>query len=84
MDGLGSTPIRKWNEYEVIASDDAYEGPTAWQCQKTTITISRKTKTALLVEEPINQTRPACAKADTQLHKYTIEDSPGWKRLKTH
>jgi hypothetical protein len=72
-------PIRKWNEYEVIASDDTYEGPNAWQCQKTTITISRKTQTTLWVEEPINQTRPTCAHADTQLHKFTIEESPAWK-----
>jgi hypothetical protein len=84
LDYPGSISIKKWNEYEVIASDDPYEGPTAWQCSKTTITISRKTKTALWVDEPINQTRPACSHADTQLHKYTIEDSPGEKRLRTH
>jgi hypothetical protein len=78
----GSIAIKKWDEYEVIASDDAYEGLNAWQCFKTTITISRKTKTALWVEEPINQLRPACAQANTQVRKYTIEDSPGEKRLR--
>jgi hypothetical protein len=84
LDFPGSIAIKKWNEYEVIASDDAYEGPYGWQCFKTTITISRKTKTALWVDEPINQLRPACAQADTQVRKYTIEDSPGEKRLRTH
>jgi hypothetical protein len=77
LDFVGSIPIRQWNAYEVIASDD----PSALSCWKITITISRKTETALWVEEPINPTRPLCARADMQIHKYTIEDSPGWKRV---
>jgi hypothetical protein len=69
-------PISKWNAYEVIATDD---GP----CSKTTITISRKTQSVLWVEEPIitHLTEPLCKNAYTETHKFTIEDSPGWKRM---
>jgi hypothetical protein len=71
-----SIPISKWNTYEVIAADD---GP----CSKTTITISRKTQSVLWVEEPIitHLTEPLCKYADTEIHKFTIEDSPGWKGM---
>lgn len=70
-------PITRWNTYEVIASEEVYD----WTCSKTTITISRKTQTVLWVEEPINHTRPSCTHASTEIHKYTIEDNPGWKRI---
>ena len=71
-------PITKWNAYEVVATEDASD----FRCAKVTITISRKSGTALWVQEPINQTRPACQKSDTKTHKWTIEDSLGGKRMK--
>jgi hypothetical protein len=70
-----SIPIRKWDAKEIVAADEVFD----FTCSKTTITLSRQTQTALWVEEPVNQTRPACSRADTEIHKYTIEDSPGWK-----
>jgi len=69
--------ITRWNTNEVVAADDV----TDWACTKTTITISRKTESVLWVDEPVNQTSPRCTHADSQIHKYTIEDSPGWKRV---
>jgi len=64
--------ITEWNASEVVAGGDSI-------CQKTTITLSRKSETALWVEEPINQTRPECKMGHTTIQKFTIEDSPGWK-----
>ncbi|MDB5608696.1 MAG: hypothetical protein JWP25_5596 [Bradyrhizobium sp.] len=64
-----SMPITKWTVSEVVASDD----PSEWSCFKTTITIERKSETALWVQEPINQAKPACLKSDTKIHKLTIK-----------
>jgi hypothetical protein len=71
-----SIPVTQWTDYEVVATQDT----AAYNCSKTTITISRKSQTALWVQEPINQAKPACQKSDTKIYKWTIEDSPGWKR----
>ena len=71
--------IRKWDQNEIIADDEA-AGSIA--CAKTTITIERKQGTLLWVEEPINQARPMCEHSDAGVRKYTVEDSPGWKKLK--
>lgn len=62
-------PITKWTASEVVAADD----PSDWSCFKTTITIERKSETALWVQEPINQANPACLKSDTKIHKLTIK-----------
>ncbi len=72
-----SIPVMKWTDYEVVAAED----PGLFACSRTTITISRKSQTALWVQEPINQTKPACKKSDTKIYKWTIEDSPGWIRV---
>jgi len=79
MDAPLPYPIKKWDEHEVIATDD---DATVILCYRTTITIDRKQKTLLWVEEPINQTRPSCKNAETTIRKYSIEDSPGWKRMR--
>ena len=50
-------------------------------CQKITITIARKARQVAWVEEPINQTEPSCVNSTTAMAKYTIENSPGWKRI---
>jgi hypothetical protein len=78
LDAPFSYPIVKWNAYEVIAQDEA-ASPVL--CATQTITIERKQKSFLWVQEPINQTTPFCKNADTKIHKYTIEDSPGWKQM---
>jgi hypothetical protein len=70
-------PIVKWDDYEVIAQEE----PNLFGCLRVTITIDRKTEALLWVEEPINQTKPSCKNVDSTLRKYSIEDSPGWKRL---
>jgi hypothetical protein len=77
LDYVYSIPITKWNAYEVVATEDA----TPWSCSKTTITLVRKSETALWVREPINQTSPQCKNADTKIRKWTIEDSLVGKRM---
>jgi hypothetical protein len=76
MDNPYDYPIVKWNEYEVVAQEE----PSLFGCFRVTVTIDRKRETLLWVEEPINQTKPSCKDADTTIRKYSIEDSPGWKR----
>jgi len=70
-------PVTKWNESEIVATDAG----EAIGCRKDTITISRKSESALWVVEPINQTHPECKNATNSVLKWTIEDSPGWKAL---
>jgi hypothetical protein len=75
MDYLSDYPIVKWNDYEVVAQDEI----SSIHCFRTTITINRKGKTLLWVDEPTNQEKTYCKDADTNIRKYTIEDPPGWK-----
>ncbi len=75
MDAPYSFAVLKWSPYEVVAVDD---GST--NCFKTTITISRRSKEALWVDEPINQTQPFCKNAERGIRKRSIEDFPGWKK----
>jgi hypothetical protein len=72
-----SYPIVEWSPDKIVAKYDA----KLTGCYTTTITIDRRQKSALWVEEPVNQTEPFCKNTDTNINKYTIEDSPGWKRL---
>lgn len=75
MENPFAYPIVKWTSDEIIA-----EG--AWSlCFKVTITIDRKAESLLWVEEPINQTKPNCKDANTTIRKYSIEDSPRWKKM---
>lgn len=68
--------VRSWAKNEIVAGYDAPFG-----CFKTTITIARASKVLLWVEEPVNQTKPFCKDAKNETRKFTIEDSPGWKKL---
>ena len=52
----GIFPITKWDNYEIVAVES---GDTV-ACRKATVSIERKTETAVWVEDPINQTQPAC------------------------
>ena len=70
-------PIVKWNALEIVATDE----PGTFGCVKITITIDRKQQSLLWLEEPANQNRPNCKDSDINIHKYTIEDSPGWKKI---
>jgi hypothetical protein len=79
MDGPWPYQIQKWNAYQIVAGDDESGGPS---CFKVTITIERKLQKLLWVQEPINQATPLCEHADSIVSKYTIEDSPGWRKLK--
>ena len=76
MEGPKWFPIVKWNALEIVATDE----PGTFGCVKITITIDRKQQTLLWSEEPANQNLANCKETDTNIHKYTIEDSPGWKR----
>jgi len=78
MDNPYAYPIVKWTEYEVVAQDE----PSLIGCLRVTITIDRKSEALLWLEEPINQTKPNCKDADTTIRKYSIEDPPGWKRMR--
>lgn len=77
-------PIAKWDASEIMATD-SYPIHSSYpvHCRKVTISIERKSENAIRVEEPINQTRAACKDADTKLYKWTIEDPPFWKRLRS-
>jgi hypothetical protein len=78
MQNVDIFPITKWNTDEVVAVQDITES----DCAKTTIVIERKSQTALYAREPINQTRPQCNTfPDPKVYKWTIEDSPGWKKM---
>jgi hypothetical protein len=77
MDGPWPYPIVKWDALEIVATDE----PGEFGCIKITITIDRRQKSLLWLEEPANQNRPSCKNSDTNIHKYTIEDSPGRKRI---
>ena len=74
MDGPYEVPIVKWNDYEVVAQDEV----PLFGCFRTTMTIDRKRQALLWVDEPVNQTKPSCKDADTNIRKYSIEDAPGW------
>jgi hypothetical protein len=68
-------PITKWSADEVVAIQDVMD------CTRFTIVLERKSQTALYAREPINQTRPGCLARDKKVYKWTIEDSPGWKKM---
>jgi hypothetical protein len=68
--GPGFYPIISWTDNEVAAQDD--DG----MCSRTTIRITRKSRTVLWVQEPINQTQTWCAKSETRVLKWTIENPP--------
>jgi hypothetical protein len=76
MDPPHEYEIVKWDDNEIIAEDQSM-----FDCQKITITIARKSQQIAWVEEPINQTEPNCVNSTTAMAKYTIESSPGWKRI---
>ena len=71
-------PITKWDSNEIVAVES---GDTV-ACRKATVSIERKTETAVWVENPINQTQPACKETHTKIYRWTIEDPPFWKRSK--
>ena len=73
-----SYPIVKWNKYEVIAQEE----PNPSGCSRVTITIDRQSQALLWLEEPINQTKPNCKNADTNIRKFSIEDSPAWQAIR--
>jgi hypothetical protein len=77
MQNPADYPIVKWNDNEVVAREE----PSLSGCYRVTMTIDRKLKTLLWLEEPINQTKANCRDSDTNIQKYTIEDSPQWKKI---
>ena len=76
MDPPSEYDIVKWDDDEIIAEDQSMV-----HCQKITITIDRKARQVAWVEEPISQTEASCVNPTTATAKYTIENSPGWKRV---
>jgi hypothetical protein len=73
-----SYTIKKWDQNEIVADN---EEVSSVSCVKTTITIARGAKALLWVDVPINETQSQCKHTDSNVRKYTIEDSPGWKKL---
>jgi len=76
MDTPNEYDIVKWDDEEIIAADQS-----TVDCQKITITIARKARQVEWIEESINQTEASCVNPTTAMVKYTIENSPGWKRI---
>jgi hypothetical protein len=68
--------ITQWSDSEITALADGALG-----CAKTTLTIARKTQEAFWLDEPVNLAEPQCKDADRQTRRYSIEDSPGRKKL---
>jgi hypothetical protein len=77
LDYVSIYPITKWSTYEVTAAEELSD----FGCSRTTITITRKSQSALWLEEPVNQARPHCLKSYGKVRKFTIEDSLRWKRM---
>lgn len=65
-----------WDADIVVASSEAL-----FPCRRETISLVRKTKTVVWVNEPINQSDAACADVDSEVNKWTVEDSPGWSAM---
>lgn len=70
-------PVTEWDEHKIVARDVG----DAADCNMVTITIDRKSESALWVTEPTNQTRTQCKDANNKILKWTVEDSPGWKTV---
>lgn len=73
LDGPWVYPVVKWTANQVVAQEDA-------PCARTTLTLDRNPQVVLWVHEPINQTEPSCARSETKIKKYSLDDSIGWKR----
>ena len=73
--GPGIMPVTSWTDAEIVTQDES-------MCLRTTISIGRKRGEVLWVQEPINQTKTWCAKSDTRLLKWTIEDPAYYKRMR--
>jgi hypothetical protein len=71
-------PIRRWTPTEVFAQEDA----PVTSCFRTALTILRKQKSALWVDEPVNQTTPFCSNSDGKYRKFSIDDPPYWKAMR--
>lgn len=69
-------PITKWDANEVVATEES-----SYSCSQTVLTINRRSKTTLIAYIPINQTKPECAKSESNIRKYTIEDSPVSRKI---
>jgi hypothetical protein len=72
--GPGFYPIISWTDNEVVAQEEE-------ECSRTTIRITRKSSTVLWVQEPINQTQTWCAKSETRVLKWTIENPAYYKGI---
>ena len=77
MASAADYPIIKWTDFEVVAQEEV----SPFGCLRVTITIDRKREQVLWLEEPVNQSEPNCKNAGTGIRKFTIEDSPNWKRI---
>ena len=75
LDSPKRYPVTEWNAYEIVATDS----DDSMNCRKATISIVRKSGTAVWVEEPINQSRATCKNSDSRVLKWTIEDWSGQK-----
>jgi hypothetical protein len=69
--------VTRWDaDVVVVGSANLYP------CRRDTISLQKRTQTVVWVQEAINQTDAQCLKSDTKLYKWTIEDSPGWKKMR--
>jgi hypothetical protein len=73
--GPGIMAVTSWTDAEIVAQDES-------MCSRTTISIERKRGEVLWVQEPTNQTKTWCAKSDSRLLRWTIEDPAYYKRVR--
>jgi hypothetical protein len=71
----GIMPVTSWTNSEIVAQDES-------MCSRTTISIERMRGEVLWVQEPINQTKTWCAKSETRLLTWTMEDPAYYKRTR--
>ncbi|WP_296708258.1 hypothetical protein [Rhodoblastus sp.] len=73
-----AVPITRWTSAEVVAEEDI----SLVGCVRTTIFIERKSEQVRWVEEPVNQALAFCARSNGAVHRFTIEDSLGEKKMR--
>ena len=72
LDSPLEIPITKWDDFEIVASDEA----STINCIKTTISLDLKGQRALWVEEPSKPNSATCG-TNNKTYRWTIEE-PQW------
>jgi hypothetical protein len=71
-----SLRLTGWADDVITASDGEMS------CARSNLNINRKTMSAEWVQEPINQSRIDCEKADSKIYKWHLEGSLFWDAIR--